>query len=325
MIRLAILLAILLFPSAAIADFGVAGGGIGQIYVYGDSYNDDEEIWTNFFQTNTVMERDRFWTASSGGARAAHNDTTGTFGCASGAPSAYTYCKGFVELQVLYLDGACRVDYSTAGNDNNRDGKTGSTCIADRDIGPNDICVFVTGTNDVNQGSPVSWDGTYRPQTEAGTLRILNEFDRVGCPTVVSSSVPLIRGAPSNFYRTDLRVSIGTDGELNAAAYAAWLKDEVETNRSNMVFVDMRAAFNTVATVHGEAAFLSLYDCQGGRGSDYVASSVDPTECADGAHPHYSASSILGYSGRDLQAQLMAQAMLRLREATRLTPTWIGN
>jgi len=313
MIRQLVLLAlILLLAAPASASFGIAGGHIRYIYVYGDSYNDDEEIWTGFLEDHGI-EREQFWTAASGGARAEHNDTAGEFGCDAADPPGYDLCKGFIEKQVLYLDGACRSDYSTAGHSANRDGKTGSTCIADRDIGPNDICVFATGTNDVNQGSPVSWAGTYGPGAEAAVERILDEFDRVGCPTVVSSSVPLIRGYPSNFWRDDLDL----DYNDNAILFSEWLKAEVET-RDNMVFVDVREEFDRIATVHGEAAFLSLYDCAGGRGSDY------PSECADGVHPHYTAG-ILGYSGRELQAQMMGRAILNLRNRVRNAPVWIGN
>jgi len=319
MIRFLILLTLLL-TSPALADFGVVGGGIRNIYVYGDSYLDDEEIWTNYLDRTSILRTD-FWTASTGGARAEHNDTTGTFGCAVGAPNGYTYCKGFIEKQVLYLDGACQVDYSTAGNGANRDGKTGPTCIADRDIGPNDMCVFSTGTNDVNQGSPVSWDGVFRPGAEAAVLRILDEFDRVGCPTVVSSSIPLIRGPSSNFWRPDLAI----DAETNAGTFSAWMKNEVETNRPNMVFVNLRAAFDEIETTHGDEGFLSLYNCRGGKGSTFSNGNIDDaTLCGDGVHPDYRVG-ILGYSGRDLQASLMGQAILRLREQVRVTPVWIGN
>lgn len=319
MIRLIVLLA-LLFPSHAVADFGVAGGQIGNIYVYGDSYVDAEEIWTHSLN-GTSIERTQFWTAATGGARAEHNDTTGTFGCGASAPSGYEFCKGFIEKQVLHLDGSCRVDYSTAGGGANLDEKTGPTCIADRDIGPNDICVLSTGTNDVNQGSPVSWDGIYGPGAEAAVLRILDEFDRVGCPTVVSSSVPLIRGPSSNFWRPDLAI----DAETNAASFSAWMKNEVETNRPNMVFVDLRAAWDEIETTHGEEAFLSLYNCRGGKGSTFSSGNdSDPTLCGDGVHPDYRVG-VLGYSGRELQASLMGQAILRLRDRIRMAPIWIGN
>ena len=103
------------------------------------------------------------------------------------------------------------------------------------------------------------------------------------------------------------------------------MKNEVETNRPNMVFVNLRAAFDEIETTHGDEGFLSLYNCRGGKGSTFSNGNIDDaTLCGDGVHPDYRVG-ILGYSGRDLQASLMGQAILRLREQVRVTPVWIGN
>lgn len=326
-------LLILLFPASASADFGEAGGGIRYIYVYGDSYLNGEEIWDGYLQYHGI-ERTQFWTAAQGGARAFYLDgvpnTNDDANCDSVNGYDPSWCPGFIIRQVLYENGACRVDYDDAGGVH--DGKSGPTCIADRDIGPNDICLFGTGTNDVNTGQPAGWANTIRPQAESATLAILDEFDRVGCPTVVTSSVPLIRGSPSggndtsNFWRTDGVL----DRDDNAVLFGEWLKNEVETNRPNMLYSDVREAFNDYADRYGEQAFLSLYNCRGGRGSQRRLCGTDPGDCtapdvcADGVHAVATING-QGTSGRILQAQIIGRDILRLRDIIRDSPVWIGN
>ena len=312
-------------PPMASADFGQAGGGVRNIYVYGDSFVDWEEIWTAYLFDHGI-ERTQFYTAANGGARSFYYN-----GADDDCDSTNGYgdeCAGYIIRQVLYESGSCRVDYDFAGHGNNDDGKSGPTCIADRDIGPNDICVLNTGTNDANYGQPAGWQGAADVEgaAQSATLLILDEFDRVGCPTVVSSSVPLIRGSSTGLQDTGAfwRLDGALDKDDNALLFANWLKAEVEDNRPNMVFVDLRQIFNDFQVRHGEAAFLELYDCEGGRGSQYVSSGATPEQCGDGVHPHYAAGS-LGVSGRGLQAQAQGQAILQLRDLVRDNPVWIGN
>jgi len=313
MIR-ALFLAILLASSVSYADFGVAGGGVRRIYAYGDSYCNSEEYWVAYLQYHGI-ERTQIWNACQGGARAYYYPATDS-NCDSG--NGYTACEGYIQYQVLPLDGSCRVDYTdTAGV---TDGGVGSTCIQDLDIAPNDICLLFVGTNDVGKGAPSAWDGTFRPLYETSVDLILDEFDRVGCPTVVSSSVPLIRGqvgggdGNASWWRNDGVL----DRDDNAVLASRWLREEIETNRPNMVYVDVRQAFDQYATDHGEALFLSLYECEGGRGSEY------PTLCADGIHPHDVANS-LGDSGTSIQGGMLGRAILQLRNRIRNAPVWIGN
>jgi lysophospholipase L1-like esterase len=322
MIRAALFAAALLFvaPATAAPLGAQIGGGIGHIWIYGDSYNDGNDMQP-FLNARGITDFQIENMAKSGAAlmpgRYASTCTE------AGADINSTSCPFQIRYQAIEhpSTGSCEVTQQP-GND--LDGSASEpSCITEQVLSPQDMCIIQASSNDIASGSYTNWDpesGTdYSGQLTDALDDVLDVMDAVGIRCIIATGAPMAFGAASNGNDPGQDPTGGHSQNLAIEDYIIPTYQQAVLDHPTHVFVNVYQVFRDYQTQHGDQALADLYkDCDT-LGGDQV------TACTDGVHPSLVVQST-GFSGQGIMFNAMIDAMFRLN-TTRLhnAPIFVGN
>jgi len=260
-------IALLLFaPHTATADFGILGGGVGRVIIYGDSLsNPDPAVWDATdcpWCTPLTSAGYQIWNLSRGGSKS-YDDVTGVSinACRLGGTDAdYWGCEMYGERQVARLDGACRRVF---GHLNAADGFTdiaaayvGDTdlvsCLEDLPTSGTDVDVFFFDVNGIGQFTNAQWDATYENLSFRAHDVMLDASRSNGHACVIVLGPPLLR--TPNY----------VDSDVSNLKLHAYLRARAADTYSHCVLADVYSMFRNIQTARGDAIFHSMYTTESG-------------------------------------------------------------
>jgi hypothetical protein len=280
--------------ASAIAIACAAGAGnaeIGRIHVFGDSYLNAGEI-TPSLQAIGVDPANVWSAAASGAPSFDWSGDPPERRCVAASGYAPQDCTDGVH-QMRRTDGACRHWIDLDG-----DSSPEPSCVTDQRIAPQDFCVIQFGTNDVGRGVPAGWESVLFAESRMAFEIMLAAADAEGLACVVATPFPLIE---ARFY---------PERDQNLRSLRDWQIAELMPAHPNHLLVDLIAVVDDYREAHDDAAANGLYhDCMSVGGQDVPG----PLGCRDGLHPGY-APNALGHTGRQIQGDAIAAALLVLEE-----------
>ena len=322
MIRLVI--AIILFAFPAQAQLGLYNGGLPQhMRSAGHSYNnsDDENEVIAGYMGFDFSTSPWWWISANGGA--AHYNGSGypiVDQCTSA--TSYSSCIDGIN-QIVQVDSSCRFPLSGGPYRHNI---SGATCLSDlsASIGllPTErICIIDFMINDLAgaASSPPStaatqWNTNYRPTALTALDNILDSFESFGYRCILVSDTPYMGSGTQ-----DNEVRINRNAQLES--WSSYIENTYlrQASRSQHVLADVWTEYTQLRQNYGDTAFFELYsDCNTPIPTSCSGSTCTdiPADCSDGNHPGGAVGS-LGFSGRDLRAQVIERAVGKLKQSIR--------
>lgn len=286
----AALLALLAAGSAS-ADFGVVGGGIGRILIYGDSLSNAGNPTSCEWCDPLVTAGLQVFGMAQAGARSFDNDTVDPDACES---AGYDTCELYGERQVAYLDGACRRTDSTRWTGDTAN----TTCLEDMPASSQDIDVFFFGPGDFsNAATLATWDATHEALAMAayGVMMDASEAAGHGCVVVL--------GPP--YFKTTNPV----ESETALNQIHVLLRTEVRANRDLCRVADVHSEFRKIESKFDSQAMFDMYsDCDAGPGDDDCTHPVDgPVASGGGVRPNDLMGDTILKAIRAVHADMLAQ------------------
>lgn len=295
MTRALVVLLALLVATPAFA-FGTVGGGIGRIFIYGDSQNNGygespkpDGIELAELADSLGIPSSSLWVMGEGGVSVyehALNSDNSKCVATSTEPWGLSRCR-FGIHQVRRVSGTCRSfapllpsaltedtseEHQCTGSRNPIEACTGSgtgdmypTCLADLPISGQDYFVMMFGTNDVYASPSASWctQSQFDPNFQRDYEAMLDEFELYGMTGVVVMPPPNLESfAATNETNEKIEDCIRT-----------FLMTTMKAAHPNHVYVDFYEIMRGFQTANGDDAFAALYDgcvtplpCQSGDG-----------------------------------------------------------
>jgi hypothetical protein len=232
-----------LVPFAALgANFGIIGGGPGNIAIYGDSMSNEGNPTSCEWCDPLTDAGLNVWVMAQGGARTYDDDPVDPlYACES---PDYVGCQFFGERMTAYFEGACRRVFGSAVYAGDT---TQKTCIADLPNSAQTVDVFFFGANDVRGNTFSTWLATDKARSLAAWEVMLDASDAVGHSNVIVLGPPYLR-ADVGFLESDRALV-----DLHDA-----LRIECDS-RPACAIADVYSAFRAVETIHGTDAMHEMY------------------------------------------------------------------
>ena len=267
-----------LVPFAALgANFGIIGGGPGNIAIYGDSMSNDGNPGSCEWCDPLTDAGLNVWAMAQASARTYDDDTVDPYACQF---DTYDGCEFFGERMTAHLDGECRRIYPSAVYPLDT---TQKTCIEDLPNSAQTVDVFFFGANDVGGNTLSTWLASYRALSLTAWNRMLDASDAAGHANVIVLGPPYLK-ADVGFSESD-----GALVDLHDA-----LRIECDS-RPACAIADVYSAFRAVETIHGTDAMHEMYSdvCPG-------------TSCV---HPLDGPTAIAGVMPNQMMGNIIKQAI----------------